>query len=38
MIRIGLWLYDHIGGKQSLPKSQGYRCAIRAGAMGSSPA
>ena len=23
MIRIGLWLYDHIGGKQSLPKSQG---------------
>ena len=23
MIRIGLWLYDHIGGKQSLPGSQG---------------
>ena len=23
MIRIGLWLYDHIGGRQSLPKSHG---------------
>lgn len=23
MIRIGLWLYDHIGGKQSLPSSHG---------------
>jgi glycerol-3-phosphate dehydrogenase len=23
MIRIGLWLYDHIGGKQSLPASHG---------------
>ena len=25
MIRIGLWLYDHIGGRQSLPKSHGVR-------------
>lgn len=23
MIRIGLWLYDHLGGRQSLPGSQG---------------
>ncbi|MBC2668800.1 glycerol-3-phosphate dehydrogenase [Novosphingobium piscinae] len=23
MIRIGLWLYDHLGGRQSLPASQG---------------
>jgi glycerol-3-phosphate dehydrogenase len=25
MIRIGLWLYDHIGGRQSLPRSQAVR-------------
>jgi glycerol-3-phosphate dehydrogenase len=25
MIRIGLWLYDHIGGHQSLPRSHGVR-------------
>lgn len=25
MIRIGLWLYDHIGGPQSLPRSHGIR-------------
>ena len=25
MIRIGLWLYDHIGGRQSQPKSHGVR-------------
>ena len=27
MIRIGLFLYDHIGGRMSLPKSQGVRLA-----------
>ena len=27
MIRIGLWLYDHIGGRQSLPRSHGVNLA-----------
>jgi glycerol-3-phosphate dehydrogenase len=27
MIRLGLWLYDHIGGKQSLPGSHGVNLA-----------
>lgn len=37
MIRLGLWLYDHIGGRISLPKSQAVQLDRMAGASGLKP-